>query len=79
MTVAAKKRKLAEETTRILREAAAEGSAEAVRQVQEHGLVLTVVEDGFVVEIDPDGTRRILKKVASPRLGLTEGMTFTYR
>ena len=74
-----RKRKQQEETTGILREAAAVSSAEAVRQVQEHHLVLTVAEKGYMVEIAPDGTRRVLKKLASPRLGLTKGMVLAYR
>lgn len=75
----AKKLKLEEETPRILREAAAESSAQAVRQVHQHRLTLTVVEQGRVVEVAPDGTRTIKKELASPRLGLTKGMVLAYR
>ena len=80
MTVLAKERnKVAEETTKILREAAEACSAQAVREVQQHRLVLTVMENGHIVEISPEGARRILKKLASPKLGLTKGTIISYR
>jgi len=68
-----------EEDTQILRAAAAESSAIAVRQVREHHLPLTVAEHGRIVEVSPDGTRMVLKKIAPSRLGLTKGTTLPYR
>jgi hypothetical protein len=73
------KRKVEEETTAILREAAKAGSAQAVRQARERGLVLTVVEDGHIVEIAPDGSRRILKAMASPRPSPPPGTILDFR
>lgn len=76
---AARKPKLEEENVRILREAAAESSAQAVRQVHQHHLPLTVAEQGQVVEVAPDGTRTVKKLLASPRLALAKGMVLAYR
>lgn len=68
-----------EEDTQILRAAAAESSAIAVRQVREHRLPLTVAEHGRIVEVAPDGTRTVLKEILPSRLGLAKGTTLTYR
>ena len=73
------KHKQVEEDTQILRTAAAESSAQAVRQVREHRLPLTVVEKGNIVEVAPDGTRTLLKELPSARLGLAKGMILAYR
>jgi protein-tyrosine-phosphatase len=82
MNIAARnamRHKLDEETTKILQEAAKECSAQAVRQVRQHKLVLTVAEHGQIVEISPEGDRKVLKDLPSPRLGLTRGTTISYR
>lgn len=68
-----------EEDTQILRAAAAESSAMAVRQVREHRLPLTVAEQGRIVEVAPDGTRTVLKELRASRLGLAKGTILTYR
>ncbi len=73
------KHKRDEETLHILREAARIASEHAVQQVHQHRLVLTVAEDGYIVEIAPDGSRKALKKLKSPRPDLPKGMVLAYR
>ncbi len=73
------KQKREEEDTQILRTAAAESSAQAVQQVRQHRLSLTVAEQGRIVEVAPDGSRKVLKELRSARLGLAKGTVLTYR
>lgn len=37
--------------------------AEAVRRAKAHGLSIHYIEDGYLIEEAPDGTRKVLKAV----------------
>lgn len=71
--------KLDEENTGLLREAALESSAQAVRQVRQHRLPLTVAVNGQLVEEAPDGTRVVKKELAASKLGRVKGLVLAYR
>lgn len=73
------KLKLKREDTQIHRIAAAKCSAQTVQQVRQHRLSLTVAEQERVVEVAPDGSRKVLKELPASRLGLAKGTILTYR
>lgn len=70
--------KLDEETTQIVEQAALEASRDAVRQVRERGLPLTVVADGRVVKTYSDGRTVIKSSVGASKLKLTKGTILVF-
>ena len=53
--------KVDEETTDILQQAATAASAKAVQDAWAAGLSITIMEEGQLVSIAPDGTKTILR------------------
>lgn len=68
-----------EETRSILRAAARECSAIAMRQAKEQGLTVTVAEGNRLVKVAPDGARTELKALVSPKMNLAKGSRVNYR
>lgn len=52
-----------EDEDRILAESARRGSEEAVRQTLAAGIPITILRNGEIVEIWPDGSEKVMKTV----------------
>lgn len=52
-----------EDEDRILAESARRGSEEAVRQTFAAGMPITILRDGEIVEIWPDGSEKVVETV----------------